>query len=181
MRHALSTHSRPYLSPVTPEQRYCLHSAAYSSVSAVRVERTSTAPHKINDAAAALTVTDAKRVGVATNRAPGGIDVSLVGAVGARRQLRRTITVNRPLDQRIVEEAGDVVPELRVPFAAGRGRVGLLLRRDGGLVERGVELFAGALHHQRVDVIDAEVALVLGVQQANAAIRTGNADQHAWS
>ena len=116
-----------------------MHNAAYSSVSAVGSNGPARPLHNINDAAAALTVTDAKRVGVATNRATGSINVSLVGNAGARRQLQRTITVNRPLDQRIVEEAGNVVPELGVPFAAGRGRVGLLLRRDGGLVERGVE------------------------------------------
>ena len=38
------------------------------------------------------------------------------------------------------------------------------------VVERGVELLAGALHHQRVVAVDAEVALVLGVQQTHAAI-----------
>src|SRR5215472_2526452 len=33
LRHALATHSRAYLSPVTPEQRYSLHNVAYSRVS----------------------------------------------------------------------------------------------------------------------------------------------------
>ena len=59
---------------------------------------------------------------------------------------------------------------MRIPLRARGGWVSLLLRRDGGMIERAVELFAGALHHQHTVVINAEVALVLGVQQPDAAI-----------
>jgi hypothetical protein len=90
----------------------------------LRIERTSTALDGIDDEGVGFLVRNGDAVGVTTDRTTTRINVCLVGNVRARRQLEQTVAVNGPLDQRIVEEASNVVSELGEPLAAGGGRVG---------------------------------------------------------
>lgn len=74
-----------------------------------------------------------------------------------RRQLQRPPTLNRAVDQRIIEERRKIGPELGIPLRACGGRIGKPLCRNDTIVQARVEQLRAALHDQNVIAVNAEM------------------------